>query len=60
MGIVSKNYLENIISKLNSKLHYNRKRSASTVIEYFKAIKNKAKCRFIEFEIAEFYPSISI
>ena len=25
-----------------------------------KAIKNKAKCRFIKFDIAEFYPSISI
>ena len=60
MGIISKKYLENIISKLNSKLHYNRKRSASTVIECFKAIKKKAKCRFIKFEIAEFYPPISI
>ena len=60
MGKVSKKYLENIISKLNSKLHYNQMRDASTVIECFKAIKNKAKCRFIKFEIAEFYPSISI
>ena len=29
-------------------------------IEWFKAIKNKAKCRFIKFDITEFYPSISI
>ena len=35
-------------------------RSTSTVIEWFKAIKNKAKCRFIKIVIAEFYPSISI
>ena len=60
MGIVSKKYLENIISKLNSKLQYNQRRNTSTVIEWFKAIKNKAKCRFIKFDIAEFYPSISI
>ena len=60
MGIVSKKYLENIISKLNSKLHYNQKRGASTVIGCFKAIKKKATCRFIKFEIAEFYPSVSI
>ena len=59
MGIVSKKYLENIISKLNSELHYNQKRGASTVIECFKAIKKKGKCRFIKFEIAEFYPSVS-
>ena len=60
MGIVSKKYLENIISKINSKLQYNQWRSTSTVIEWFKAIKNKAKCRLIKFDIAEFYSFISI
>ena len=60
MGIVSKKYLENIISKLNCNLRYSQWRNTSTVIEWFKAIKNKAKCRFIKFDIAEFYPSISI
>ena len=54
VGIVSKKYLQNIISKLNSKLQYNQWRCTSTVIECFKAIKNKAKCRFIKFNIAEF------
>ena len=43
MGIVSKKYLENI-SKLISKFHYNQWGSTSTVIEWFKAIKNKVKC----------------
>ena len=60
MGIASKKYLENIISKLNSKLQDNQWRNTSTVIEWFKAIKNRVKCRFIKFDIAEFYPSISI
>ena len=60
MGIFSNKYLENIISKLNSKLQYNQWRNTSTIIEWFKAIKNKAKCRFIKFDIADFYPSISI
>ena len=58
MCIVSKKYLENIISKLNSKLQYNQWRNTSTVTEWLKAIKNKVKCRFIEFDITEFYPSI--
>ena len=44
MGIVSQKYLENIISKLISKLQYNQWGTTSTVIEWFKAIKNKAKC----------------
>ena len=60
MGIVSKKCLEKIISKLNSKLQYNQWRNTFTVIEWFKAIKNKAKCRLIKFDVAEFYPSISI
>ena len=60
MGIVSKKYLENIISKLISKLQYNQWGSTFTVIEWFKAIKNKAKCWFIKFDIAEFYPLIAM
>ena len=60
MGIVSGKYPVNIISKLNRKLQYNQWRNTSTVIEWFKAIKNTAKCRFIKFDIADFYPSISI
>ena len=60
MGIVSKKYLKNIISKLNIKLQYNQCRNTFTVIEWFKATKYKAKCRFIKFDIDEFYPSISI
>ena len=59
MSIVSKKYLENIISRLNSKLRYNQWRSTSAVIEWFKAIKNKVKCTFTKLDIAEFYSSIS-
>ena len=60
MGIFSKKYLDNIIAKLNRKFQCNQWRSISTVIEWFKASKNKAKCRFIKLNIAEFYPPISI
>ena len=37
----------------------NQCRSTKCVIEWFKAIKNKSKCSFINFDIAECYPSIS-
>ena len=60
MGIVSKKYLESIVSKLNSKLQCNQCKSTSIVIEWFKGIKNKAKCRFIKFNITEFYPLIEL
>ena len=60
MGIVSKKYLGNIVSRLISKLQFNQWGSTFTIIEWFKAIKNKAKCWFIKFDIAEFYPLIAM
>ena len=59
MGIVSKTFLEKINSKLNNHLCYNQWRSTSAVIEWFRAIENKKTCKFIKFDIAELYPSIS-
>ena len=59
MGIVGKRSLEEINNKLNNHLCYNQWRSTSTVIEWFRAIENKKTCKFIKFDIAEFYPSIS-
>ena len=60
MGIVSKKYLESIISKLISKLQYNQWGSTSTIIEWFEPIKNKVKCWYIKFDISEFYPLIAM
>ena len=37
----------------------NQRRNTKSVIEWFKAIKNKSKSSFIKFDIVEFYPSIS-
>ena len=54
MGIFSKKYLESIISKLNSKLQYNQWMNTPTIIEWFKAIKKKVKCRFIKSDITDF------
>ena len=59
MGIVSKTFLEEINNKLNSYVCYNQWRSTSTVIEWFRAIENKKTCKFVKFDIAEFYPSTS-
>ena len=59
MGIVSETFLEKINSKLNNHLCYNQWRSTSAVIEWFRAIENKKTCKFIKFDIAELYPSIS-
>ena len=60
MGIVSKTFLEEISNKLNKHLCYNQWHSTSTVIEWFRATENKKPCKFIKFDIAGIYLSISV
>ena len=59
MGIVSKKLLESINSKVLTATRANQWRSTGTVIEWFKQIKHKSRCRFVQLDIVEFYPSIS-
>ena len=57
IGIISKNFLELINNKIREETQMNQWRNTKSVIEWFKAIKNKSS--FIKFDIVEFYPSIS-
>jgi len=59
IGIVSKNLLQSINSKVSSATHANQWRNTNTVIDWFSNIKSKTTCRFIQLDIVEFYPSIS-
>ena len=59
MGVLSQTSLRKLNNKLNNYLCYNQWRSTSTVTEWFKGFENKKICKFIKFDIAEFYPSIS-
>ena len=59
IGIISKDYVELINNKIREKTKMNQWCNTKSVIEWFKAIKNKSKISFIKFDIAEFYPSIS-
>ena len=59
MGIVAKNLLQTINEKVRSATHVNQWRSTSTVIDWFNKITNKSRCKFIQLDIVEFYPSIS-
>ena len=58
VGLISKEYLSNIISEVKEKTGVNQWRNTSSVIDWFKNLGNKNKCKFIKFDIAEFYPSI--
>ena len=58
-GKVSKQILSQVNKQIKNKLKYNQWRSTSDVIDWFKDLKNNKKTSFIQFDIVEFYPSIS-
>ena len=59
IGQVSKLYLARNIKDINNIKKFNQWRNTLTVIKWFQNITNKNDCRFIIFDISEFYPSIS-
>ena len=59
VGLVSKHYLNSIISIVAEKSGVNQWRNTAIVIDLFKNLPNKSKRRFIKFDTADFYPSIT-
>ena len=60
LGKVSKRILDNINQYIIEHTKVNQWKNSASVIEWFKAIKNKQQCTFIVFDIESFYPSISL
>ena len=59
IGIVSKSILERINNEIRNKTGFKQWRNTTSVIDWFKGIKNKQKCKFLKFDIVDFYPSIT-
>ena len=59
IGRISKSIVQNINNKLRNKLKLNQWKNTSTVIDWSKSIKNKNECKFMIFDIKDFYPSIT-
>ena len=59
VGLISKKILERINAEVRSSTQSNQWRSTASVIQWFKNIKNKHNCKFLKYDIVEFYPSIS-
>ena len=59
VGRVSKKYLNDIITDVSSKTEKNQWHNTATVINWFKNLSDKHQCKFIIFDVAEFYISIS-
>jgi len=59
LGKVSKVLLDNINHNVRNATHVHQWHSTNNVIKWFKSIPNKNICTFIQYDIDEFYPSIS-
>ena len=58
IGGISKHILDQINSKLLSKLSVNEWKNTISVIKWFENINNKRLYKFLQFDIKDFYPSI--
>ena len=56
LGKIAKFHINKII---RAKTKLRQWRSTKEVFAWFESLENKQKCKFIKFDIAEFYPSIS-
>ena len=59
IGKVSKKLLDAINSEIRRKSGLLQWRNSSAVISWFRNFSNKNKCKFLVFDIVDFYPSIS-
>ena len=59
LGKVSKVLLDNINRKVRDSSKVNQWHNTDEVIEWFENVEGKESCIFVQFDIEEFYPSIS-
>ena len=59
IGHISKSIVEKIVAGVCEATRSNQWRNTSEVIDWFKAIPDKPRSRFVKFDIVNFYPSIT-
>ena len=59
LGVISKSILSNIVKTVASATDVNLWKSTHEVLNWFREIPNKNEGSFINFDIVEFYPSIT-
>ena len=57
IGIVSKQYIDQVNKSIREKLNVNQWRNTQAVVTWFKNIKSKSSSSFIKFDIVNFYRS---
>ena len=58
LGRLSKFIIQAVNQELRHKLNMNQWKNTEDVIDWFKSIKDKQHCKFVIFDIKDFYPSI--
>ena len=59
LGKVSKKITERIVSDIATKMNLNLWKKTSTVIDWFKVLSKEKKAKFVQFDVVDFYPSIT-
>ena len=59
IGHISKSYLENLVAEVTEVTGLNQWRKTSSVIDWFKNIPDKKHSSLLQFDIVDFYPSIT-
>ena len=60
IGKVSKHYLDIINSEQREKTELNQWRNTASTLSRFDSLPRKTSCKFLKFDIVDFYPSITI
>ena len=59
IGKISKHFLTKINDKLKTKLNLKQLKNTNETIEWFNTLNNKTRLKFFQFDIENFYPSVS-
>ena len=59
LSLISKNIIQSIVTKILNNSRYNLWKNSLDTIEWFENIKHKNKTTFIQFDIIDFYPTIT-
>ena len=59
IGRVSKEILERVNNEMGKSTKLQQWRHTESVINWFNALENKNECTFIQFDIVDFYPSLT-
>ena len=59
LGKISKTIIESINKELRDNLNFNQWKNTNDVINWFDNINDKQECSFVQFDIKDFYPSIT-